>query len=73
MLDSRPTAPFPKLVLKSTIFTLEHEGETAGHGQLEGNHQFLFSNEDFFILLLPYSSPRNAYCWRVSDLPNGFF
>lgn len=52
---------------------LKHEGETPGHGQLEGNHQFLFSNEDFFILLLLYSSPKNAHFLRFSDIPNFFF
>lgn len=51
---------------------LKHEGETPGHGQLEGNHQFLFSNEDFFILLLLYSSPKNAHFLRFSDIPNFF-
>lgn len=52
---------------------LKHERETPGHRQLEGNHQFLFSNEDFFILFLLYSSPRNAYFWRFFDVPNIFF
>lgn len=51
---------------------LKHGRETPGREQVESNHQFLFSNEDFFIVLLLHRSPRNAYFWRLFDVPYVF-
>lgn len=48
-----------------------HGRKTPRCGQLEGNHQFLFSNEDFFLLLL-YSISRNVCFVEVFHVPSFF-